>query len=246
MRTEYPARDLSILDLLPPGVSKGWALERLAARLGVDRKETMAIGDNWNDVDMLEWAGQSVMMGNAAPELRDHGQDARLEAGPAQRRGRRGRGAGSGDGTSAPLLECDRSAESRAGVRECARLMPQIKLAVDWRMLALAAAAARGAGGRARHAAATALRCAATTTRRWKADVRLYLSAGEDNYIELRPDEIASFEKVPDPRLASACAAPTARRRRSDAQTSAPPICTRCWPTPATSTTSTWICWPAW
>jgi hypothetical protein len=70
VRTEYPSRDLSILDLLPPGVSKGWALERLAARLGVDRKETMAIGDNWNDVDMLEWAGQAVMMANAAQELR--------------------------------------------------------------------------------------------------------------------------------------------------------------------------------
>jgi hypothetical protein len=70
VRTEYPARDLSILDLLPPGVSKGWALERLAHRLGVDRKETMAIGDNWNDVEMLEWAAQGVVMGNAARELR--------------------------------------------------------------------------------------------------------------------------------------------------------------------------------
>ena len=70
IRTEYPARDLSILDLLPPGVSKGWALARLAGKLGVDRVETMAIGDNWNDVDMLEWAGQGVMMGNATQELR--------------------------------------------------------------------------------------------------------------------------------------------------------------------------------
>jgi Cof subfamily protein (haloacid dehalogenase superfamily) len=70
IRTEYPGRDLGILDLLPPGVSKGWALERLATRLGVDRKETMAIGDNWNDVDMLEWAGQAIVMGNAALELR--------------------------------------------------------------------------------------------------------------------------------------------------------------------------------
>jgi Cof subfamily protein (haloacid dehalogenase superfamily) len=70
VRTEYPARDLSILDLLPPGVSKGWALERLATRLGVDRKETMAIGDNWNDLEMLEWAGQGVLMGNAAQELK--------------------------------------------------------------------------------------------------------------------------------------------------------------------------------
>jgi Cof subfamily protein (haloacid dehalogenase superfamily) len=70
VRTEYPARDVSILDLLPVGVSKGWALEDLAARLGVRRSETMAIGDNWNDVDMLEWAGQAVMMGNASRELR--------------------------------------------------------------------------------------------------------------------------------------------------------------------------------
>ncbi len=70
VRTEYPARDISILDLLPPGVSKGWALERLAARLGVDRSETMAMGDNWNDAAMLEWAGQGIVMANAAQELR--------------------------------------------------------------------------------------------------------------------------------------------------------------------------------
>jgi hypothetical protein len=70
VRTEYPARDLSILDLLPRGVTKAWALERLARRLGVDRSEVMAIGDNWNDAEMLEWAGQPVVMGNAAPDLK--------------------------------------------------------------------------------------------------------------------------------------------------------------------------------
>lgn len=69
-RTEYSARDLSILDLLPDGISKRWALERLAARLGIDRREIMAIGDNWNDVGMMEWAGQAVVMSNAAGELR--------------------------------------------------------------------------------------------------------------------------------------------------------------------------------
>jgi Cof subfamily protein (haloacid dehalogenase superfamily) len=69
-RTEYAARNLSIFDLLPMGVSKGRALEQLAARLGVGRLETMAIGDNWNDVEMLEWAGQAVLMGNASAELR--------------------------------------------------------------------------------------------------------------------------------------------------------------------------------
>jgi hypothetical protein len=67
--TVYSERDMSILDLLPKGVSKHRALERLAARLGVERDETMAIGDNWNDVGMLEWAGQGVLMGNASAEL---------------------------------------------------------------------------------------------------------------------------------------------------------------------------------
>jgi hypothetical protein len=69
-RTEYPARGFSILDLLPVGVSKRSALEKLSARLGVERGEAMAIGDNWNDVEMLEWAGRAVLMGNAARELR--------------------------------------------------------------------------------------------------------------------------------------------------------------------------------
>lgn len=70
IRTEYPARDLSIVDLMPVGVSKGVALRELCEMLGIDRKETMAIGDNWNDLDMLEWAAQGVLMGNAAPELK--------------------------------------------------------------------------------------------------------------------------------------------------------------------------------
>ena len=96
IRTEYPARDLSILDLLPPGVSKGWALERLATRLGVDRKETMAIGDNWNDVDMLEWAGQGVMMGNAAAELRTMAKMRGWKQAPPNDEDGVARGAGSG------------------------------------------------------------------------------------------------------------------------------------------------------
>ena len=68
-RTEYAERDLSILDLLPPGCSKGVALARLAERRGVAGADVMAVGDNWNDLEMLRWAGQPVLMGNASPEL---------------------------------------------------------------------------------------------------------------------------------------------------------------------------------
>ena len=68
-RTEYPQRDLGILDLLPPGCSKGTALARLAAAYGIDPGEVMAIGDNLNDSDMLDYAGHPRLMLNAAPEM---------------------------------------------------------------------------------------------------------------------------------------------------------------------------------
>ena len=83
VKTEYPERDLSLLDLLPQGVSKGAALKRLASRLGVNREKTMAIGDNWNDLDMLEWAGQGVLMGNAVAELRTMGKERGWRLAPA-------------------------------------------------------------------------------------------------------------------------------------------------------------------
>ncbi len=69
-RTEYPARDLSLVDLLPAGCSKGAAVMRLAASRGIEIAATMAIGDNWNDVSMLEVAGRPVLMENAPQDLK--------------------------------------------------------------------------------------------------------------------------------------------------------------------------------
>ena len=70
LRTEYPARDLSMIDVLNVGCSKGHALERWANYRGIRREEVMAVGDNHNDVEMLEFAGHPVIMGNACEELR--------------------------------------------------------------------------------------------------------------------------------------------------------------------------------
>lgn len=70
-RTEYPIRDLSILDILPPGCSKGVALRLLAQSRGVKQSEIMAIGDNFNDLEMLDFVGQPVVMANSAPDLVD-------------------------------------------------------------------------------------------------------------------------------------------------------------------------------
>jgi hydroxymethylpyrimidine pyrophosphatase-like HAD family hydrolase len=69
-RTEYPGRDLSILDILPAGCSKGAAILSLAATHAIDATQILAIGDNWNDVSMLEIAGSAVLMANAPPDLK--------------------------------------------------------------------------------------------------------------------------------------------------------------------------------
>ncbi len=71
--TEYPLRDFSLLDVLGPGRSKGRTLAEWATHRNLAAAEVMAIGDNLNDREMLEFAGTPVVMGNAAPELKTFG-----------------------------------------------------------------------------------------------------------------------------------------------------------------------------
>ena len=73
LRTEYPVRDLSIVDVLNQGCSKGHAVERWANHRGIPREQVMAIGDNYNDIEMLAYAGVPFIMGNASEELRSRG-----------------------------------------------------------------------------------------------------------------------------------------------------------------------------
>ena len=73
MLTEYAERDFSLLDITARGCSKGSALEALARGLDVDRGEVMAVGDNLNDREMLEFAGAPVVMGNAVEPLKARG-----------------------------------------------------------------------------------------------------------------------------------------------------------------------------
>jgi hypothetical protein len=73
VRTEYPGRDLSIVDVLNAGCSKGHALERWANHRRITSEQVMAIGDNYNDIEMLAFAGHPFIMGNASEELRSRG-----------------------------------------------------------------------------------------------------------------------------------------------------------------------------
>lgn len=57
------------IEFTAPGVSKGEALRHVAAHLGVEQEEVMAIGDSYNDISMLQYAGIGVAVRNAPPEV---------------------------------------------------------------------------------------------------------------------------------------------------------------------------------
>jgi hydroxymethylpyrimidine pyrophosphatase-like HAD family hydrolase len=59
------------LTVVPPGVTKGSALEELRVQLGVAAEDTLAIGDGHNDVEMLRWAARGVAMGQAPATVRE-------------------------------------------------------------------------------------------------------------------------------------------------------------------------------
>jgi Cof subfamily protein (haloacid dehalogenase superfamily) len=71
--TKYASKDFAMLDVLPPGCTKGAAPTDWAKSQGFQRDEILAIGDNHNDFEMLEFAGIAVVMQNCVPELKTYG-----------------------------------------------------------------------------------------------------------------------------------------------------------------------------
>jgi hypothetical protein len=71
MTTIYPRLDFGLVDVIHPDVSKGTGLSAVAAEYGIAPAEVMAVGDNHNDREMLEYAGTRVVVDNAEPALRD-------------------------------------------------------------------------------------------------------------------------------------------------------------------------------
>ena len=72
--TLYPKPDFALLDVLHPEASKGAGLAAVAAEYGLGPGEVMAVGDNHNDLEMLDYAGAGVLMGNAEPGLDGRGR----------------------------------------------------------------------------------------------------------------------------------------------------------------------------
>jgi hydroxymethylpyrimidine pyrophosphatase-like HAD family hydrolase len=71
--TEYERRDFSLIDVTAPSATKGRALAWRAAQLGLSREQVMAVGDNYNDLEMLEFAGLPVVMANSVAGLTERG-----------------------------------------------------------------------------------------------------------------------------------------------------------------------------
>jgi len=69
LSTVYPKLNFTLLDILPPKTSKGEGLNKLAAINNLKPENVMVVGDNFNDLEMLEYAGTSVVMGNADASL---------------------------------------------------------------------------------------------------------------------------------------------------------------------------------
>ena len=63
------------LDLAAVGVSKASGLEYVARELGIDAADALAVGDGRNDLEMFEWAGRSVAMGQAIQDVIDAAND---------------------------------------------------------------------------------------------------------------------------------------------------------------------------
>ncbi|MFN8001053.1 MAG: Cof-type HAD-IIB family hydrolase [Acidobacteriota bacterium] len=72
-KTRYRSVDLTLLDALSLTASKGESLAKLAREHGVTPDEVMAVGDNYNDLTMLRFAGLGVVMGNAEEDMKQMG-----------------------------------------------------------------------------------------------------------------------------------------------------------------------------
>lgn len=58
------------LECVPCGIDKAASLARLIKELGLKREEIIAVGDGYNDISMIEYAGLGVAMANAASEVK--------------------------------------------------------------------------------------------------------------------------------------------------------------------------------
>ena len=73
----YPSKP-TYLEIMPSNASKTSAIEVLCKKFNIQRSEIIAMGDNYNDIDMIEFAGLGIAMGNAPDEVKQYADDITL------------------------------------------------------------------------------------------------------------------------------------------------------------------------
>jgi Cof subfamily protein (haloacid dehalogenase superfamily) len=73
----YPSKP-TYLEIMPAKASKTAAINVLQKKFNIGKSEIIAMGDNYNDIDMLEYAGLGIAMGNAPEDVKKHGNDVTL------------------------------------------------------------------------------------------------------------------------------------------------------------------------
>ena len=68
----HSAGSASLLEMSAVGISKGETLAKMAARMGIDAKDSVSFGDNPNDFSMFEWCARSYAMEDGHPEGRKY------------------------------------------------------------------------------------------------------------------------------------------------------------------------------
>ena len=70
VEAEVSSAGLPFVVITAPNVTKATALQELCDQRGIERTQVVAFGDSWNDLDMLNWAGLGVAMGNANEDVK--------------------------------------------------------------------------------------------------------------------------------------------------------------------------------
>ena len=68
---DFIRSEKSLYEILPKGIGKGTAVEKLCQHLGIQQRKTIAIGDYFNDISMFETAGVAIAVENACPEAKE-------------------------------------------------------------------------------------------------------------------------------------------------------------------------------
>lgn len=69
--TEDPNEVKGVFEMVIPGTSKAVGIEKVCKYLGIAREDTVAVGDSFNDVEMIEYAGTGIAMGNSRGDLKE-------------------------------------------------------------------------------------------------------------------------------------------------------------------------------